>query len=457
MFAGLPPYVFLSNVFGNSGVDTYGNFTCSNPQASPAFVADPAGQPTACRTSATQNPYTINTLDPNLKLPQYFKLSGGADRALGGGYVLTLEGLYTKAVNGLFYQNLADQTVTGTDRNGRVLYGNYSQTSGNAIPYTVEFNPAAAGAFSADGRRSLIGRQYVIDATNQSGDNAYSLTAGVRKRYGDRFEGSLFYTYGRTYDVQSLTSSVALSNWQFSRPTGGNLFDKTPGISNYDQPHRIVASGTYSLPSKTDISLVYFGQSGFPYTFTYQNFDANFDGSTADDPIYVPKSVYDPNEIRFAAVSGTPTVNRAANIAAQQAAFDRLIQNTSCLADARGTILTRNTCRTPFTHLFNLNVTQAVPGIRGQNFEVRLDVLNLGNLLNKKWGQQPSLTTSSPLVRANTVGTSGSYASAIGPNGGQTAFTFNPNYQLFAPTLPTINGSTPGAYYQIQLGLAYRF
>ena len=24
-------------------------------------------------------------------------------------------------------------------------------------------------------------------------------------------------------------------------------------------------------------------------------------------------------------------------------------------------------------------------------------------------------------------------------------------------TLPTINGSTPGAYYQIQLGLAYRF
>ncbi|HEY0779719.1 MAG TPA: carboxypeptidase regulatory-like domain-containing protein, partial [Gemmatirosa sp.] len=335
LFAGLPPYVFLSNVFGNSGVDTYGNFSCSNPSAAPMFVPNAAQQPTACRTTATQNPYTINTLDPNLKLPQYLKASAGLDRAIGSGYVFTLEGLYTKAVNGLFYQNIADQTVTGVDRNGRVLYGNYSQTNGNAIPYTVEFNPNATNAFSADGRRNLIGRSYVIDATNQSGDNAYSITAGLRKRYGDRFEGSLFYTYGRTYDVQSLTSSVALSNWQYGRPTAGLLTDKTPGISNFDQPHRIVLSGTYSLPTHTDVSLVYFGQSGSPYTFTYSNFDANFDGSTNDDPIYVPKNVSDPNEIRFSAPAGP---QQAANIAAQQAAFDRLINATKCLSDARGTI-----------------------------------------------------------------------------------------------------------------------
>ncbi|HEY0778294.1 MAG TPA: hypothetical protein VGD56_10055, partial [Gemmatirosa sp.] len=105
----------------------------------------------------------------------------------------------------------------------------------------------------------------------------------------------------------------------------------------------------------------------------------------------------------------------------------------------------------------NMNVTQAVPTIRGQNFEVRLDILNLGNLLNKSWGQQPFVTTSSPLVRANTVGSSGNYASGIGPNGAQTAFTFNPNYQLYAPSTPSISSATPGSYYQIQLGLAYRF
>ena len=464
LFAGLPPYVFLSNVFGNSGVDTYGNFACSNPQAAPAFNPNPAQQPTSCRVSATQNPFTINTLDPSLKLPQYFKASAGLDRALGAGYVFTLEGLYTRAVNGLFYQNLAVQTVTGVDRNGRTLYGNYNQVSGNAVPYTVEFNPnitgqtnAANNSFTADGRRGIVGRQYVIDATNQSKDNAYSITGGVRKRYSEHFEGSLFYTYGRTYDVQSLTSSVALSNWQFGRAVSGNLLDKTPGVSNFDQPHRIVASGTFSLPSKTDISLVYFGQSGSPYTFTYSNFDANFDGSTGDDPIYVPKNVYDPNEIRFAAPSGTPTAQQAASITAQQAAFDRLINSTSCLSNARGKIIGRNTCRTPFTNLVNVNVTQAVPSIRGQNFEVRLDILNLGNLLNHNWGQQPFVTTSSPLVRANTIGSSGNYVSAIGPNGGQTAFTFNPNYQLYNPSSPSTSSATPGAYYQLQLGVGYRF
>ncbi len=457
LFAGLPPYVFLSNVFGNSGVDTYGNFSCSNPQAAPAFNPNASQQPTSCRTTATQSPFTINTLDPSLKLPQYFKASAGLDRALGGGFVFTLEGLYTRAVNGLFYQNLATQTVTGVDRNGRTLYGNYSQTNGNAIPYTAEFNANATGAFSADGRRNLIGRQYVIDATNQSKDNAYSITGGVRKRYSDRFEGSLFYTYGRTYDVQSLTSSVALSNWNFGRAISGSQFDKTPGVSNFDQPHRIVASGTFTLPTKTDISLVYFGQSGSPYSFTYSNFDANFDGSTSDDLIYVPRNVYDPTEIRFAAPSGTPTAQQAASITAQQAGFDRLINSTSCLSNARGKIIGRNTCRTPFTNLVNVNITQGLPTLHGQNFEVRLDILNLGNLLNHNWGQQPFLTSSSPLVRANTVGSSGSYASAIGPNGGQTAFTFNPNYQLYTPSSPTTSGSTPGAYYQLQLGLGYRF
>ena len=453
LFAGQPPYVFISNVYANSGVDTYGNFTCSNPQAAPAFVANIAQQPTACRTSATQNPYNINTVDPNLKLPQYLKASAGADKALGGGFVFSVEGLYTKAVNGLFYQNLALQTVTGVDRNGRVLYGDYAQTNGNPIPYTVEFNPTAAGAYSADGRRVLIGRQNVIDITNQSKDYAYSITGTIRKRYSDRFEGSLAYTYGRTYDVQSLTSSVALSNFQFGRAVSGSLTDKnTVGVSNFDQPHRIVAQATYSAPSRTTISLAYFGQSGSPYSFAY-NGDLNFDGQTSNDLIYVPKNVYDPNEIRFAAQSGTPAASVAANITAQQAAFDRLINSTKCLSNARGTIIGRNTCRTPFQNFVNATIVQALPQIRGQNLGVRLDVLNLGNLINSGWGAQTYLngqTPAQPLVRATTVGTTGNYASAIGPNGNQTNFTFNPNFQL-------LNAANVSSNYQLQLGLEYRF
>jgi hypothetical protein len=459
LFAGLPPYVFLSNVFANNGVDTYGNVQCLNAATAPQFVSDPSKQTPGCKpgTTVTQAPYAINSIDPNLKLPQYFKGSLGLDRAVGAGFVLTLEGLYTRAVNGLFYQNLAVQTVTGTDRNGRLLYGDYDQARGNAIPYTAEYGTAAS-LFSADGRRTTNGRPTFIDVTNQSKDYSYSLTSQLHKRFSDRFEGSLAYTFSRTYDVQSLTSSVALSNWRFGRPVSGNLYDKSVGVSNFDTPHRIIFNGTYTFPTKTDLSLVYIGQSGQPYSFVYSGFDANFDGFNGNDLIYVPRSVYDQNEIRFSPQRGTPAAGAAANIAAQQAAFDRLIQSTDCLSNARGTIIGRNTCRSPFTHLVNANVTQALPSFRGQNVEVRLDILNLGNLLNKNWGKQyaPS-STLAPLSGNGPLGSSGKYASARGANGNQQQFIFNPNYQLYQLQNPTLNSYAPGSYYQMQLGLAYRF
>ena len=55
---------------------------------------------------------------------------------------------------------------------------------------------------------------------------------------------------------------------------------------------------------KTDISLYYVGESGTPFTYGDSTAEAlgdlNADGTSANDPIYVPRNAMDPSEIMFA-------------------------------------------------------------------------------------------------------------------------------------------------------------
>src|SRR4029453_17272474 len=87
--------------------------------------------------------------------------------------------------------------------------------------------------------------------------------------------------------------------------SGGRLAgietDLAPTPTVFDLPHRVLASGTYTMPWKkapTDLSFYYTGLSGIRYMYT-ANGDLNGDGFNGNDPIYIPKDATDPNEIRF--------------------------------------------------------------------------------------------------------------------------------------------------------------
>lgn len=367
LFAGRPAFVWLSNAFQNSGSVGVGLLTCGRTQGVPAFNStNIATPPPACTNG--QNAAAggeIDLLDPNLKFPQNLRATLGFDRRIGDHWVATLEGLVTKGVNGLFYQNIALGAPLGTDKFGRVIYGNRPFRPNLAVPG---------------------GRNVVLDVTNQSKDRAYNLTAGLQRRFADRFEGSLFYTYSRAWDVQSLTSSTAYSQYRYGRTWAGNQSDVVATRSMFEQPHRIVAQGSYSFPTRTTVSVVYFGESGTPYGYVVSG-DANGDNFSENDPIYVPNDVNNPAEIKWAA---TRSYGGTAYTGAQMAAaFDKFIEGADCLREARGTILGRNACDNPFTNKVNVSLRQALPTFRGQNVSLQLDVFNFGNLLNRKWGTSP--------------------------------------------------------------------
>jgi hypothetical protein len=312
-----------------------------------------------------------------------------------------------------FYDNLnLPDAPVGTDAHGRSMYG---VITGNNI----------AASYKKKGFTD------VIHLTNQDQDYAYSVTGQLQKRFSNNFEGQLAYTYGHSYDVASMTSSVAYSNWQFGRSVKGDIHAKDLGVSKFDSPHRIIANGTYSLPTKTDISFIFTGESGTPFEFVYSG-DMNGDGSTSNDLIYVPTDARLASEIQFA-------VNGATSIAAQQEAFESFINSNDCLASQRGKIMDRNTCRTPWTKRLDVTLRQSLPTLQAQNFIVQLDVFNFLNLLNKDWGAQDLGSSNSPQLLARR-----SF------NGKEGVYNFNTTFSQF-------NTLNPSSNYIMQLQLKYTF
>jgi hypothetical protein len=369
-FAGHPAYVWLSNAFQNSGSSGVALLTCEAADGVQTFSASTiANPPTECangRTAALGG--EINLLADDLRFPQTGRVSLGYDRMLPNGLVGTLEALYTTGIYAPFYENIALDGPQGEDDNGRVLYGP---------------RPGAAVR-----RPESPSRSQVFEASNSRWkDRSYNLTAMLRRPYADGWEASIAYTYSRAWDVQSLTSSTAFSQLRFGRVWAGDLSDQRATRSAFEQPHRIVATGTYSFPSLTTVSLIYVGSNGTPFTYIYVD-DMNANNFTQDDPIYVPTDATVASEIQFQDYDDGGTTVTAAE---QGTAFNQFIESVDCLRENRGRILPRNSCRAPWSNLVNLSVRQGIPAWRLQNLSIQLDVFNFLNLLNRSWGQQAFL------------------------------------------------------------------
>ncbi|MGH7644804.1 MAG: TonB-dependent receptor [Gemmatimonadales bacterium] len=351
VFSGRPPYVWVSNAFGNTGLEQ-ATLICTGVNV-PAFTVNPDSQPTTCGAGAVAPIPTINYFDPDFKFPQNLKVALGVDHRLPSGLVATVDFLYTKWVNQFYFTDANLRGIVGASAGefGRPLYGTISPTTGSATPSRF------SGSF-----RDVIGHR------NESSDRSFSLTAQLQKRFSDGVEFDAAYTYSRTEDLFSLTSSRAQSNFR-NTPLDGTLDDRRLRTSGFDIPHKLVLSGTVSLPYKVLFSLIYIRQSGSPYTYVVSG-DANADGVSNNDMIYVPRNAGD---------------IRLANPADTTALFN-YINGEACLRAHRGAILTRNTCRNPSRAAVNARLVKVVPTVSGQSLELTMDLFNVPQFLNSDWG-----------------------------------------------------------------------
>ena len=357
-FTGRPPYVWLSNAFVNTGLEQV-TLTCTGATV-PAFTVDPANQPTTCAGggAATVPRPSPNYFVKDFKFPQTFRVSLGVDHRLPGGLVGTVDLLYSKNVNQLYIQD-ANLRGTGVNSEGRFTYGAIG-TSGTGAFTAIPNRIAPASGPDAIGNAVLH--------TNTSAGRTYLGTVQIQKSFGSGFEASAGYTHSNTKDAISLTSSQAFSNFQFAAVDGA-LEARNLTTSFFDVPDKLTLTGTVNLPYRTTVSLIYVGRSGDPYAWVV-NGDANADGINGNDLPFIPANA---SQISLAPGQSFDALNT-------------FIDSQSCLSDARGGILRRNSCRNPWQNYLNMRVGGTIPTVGGQGLELSLDLFNVLNFIDRDWG-----------------------------------------------------------------------
>lgn len=425
VFSGRPPYVWISNAFGNTGLEQ-ATLVCDNAgfaginsngtstlDSVPVFTIDADLQPTSCRggLGAAASASSVVFFDPGFKFPQNLKIALGLDHQLPAGIVATFDFIYTRAINQFYLSDVNLRGILGNSAGeaGRPLYGTPLATSTN-IPVsrrTTRFND-------------------VLRHRNESADRAIQITGEFQKRFSAGLEFRASYTYSRAQDLFTLGSSIANSNYRFT-VLDGTLENRNLRPSGFDIPHKITATGIFAFPFDVKLALIFIGQSGHPFTYVSST-DANGDGVGGNDPVYVPRNGAD---MLFATT-------------ADSAGYFARINSEACLGDNRGHILPRNSCRDPWINILNARLVKVIPTVRGQSLELSADIFNLLHLVNRDWG----------VFRA-TSGGAGFENENMLRQTGYDLTTQRGRYALNtrAPNRPNLTSSR----WQLQLGAKYIF
>ncbi len=378
IFVSRIPQVLISNQLGNNGVNTA---VVSLTNSLIPFRPNPADLPAGFINPTAPTGFAVNASDSELKNPMVLKTNLAIDKKLPYGLIATVEGIHNKNVQALRY----------IDANLNVPVANFS-------------GPDTRDRFNTAGNPRFINTQVsnTFVLKNTSKGYSYTLTAKLERPAIKGFGGMLAYTYGYAQDLQSVGSTV-----QANMPTTVGQNYLATSYADNDLRHRIIGYVNYrkeyggQYGGATTITLGTTATSGFKLSYIYGN-DMNGDGQN-NDLIYVPK---DNTELTFATLT---TGGKTFTAADQQAAFNEWVNGDEYLSSRRGEYAERNGQALPWLTRFDLTIAQdfyVKVGAKAKKnaVQVRFDILNVGNLLNDKWGVGYIATTANPLTLASVSG-----------------------------------------------------
>ncbi len=328
LFTGRVPFVWISNQFSNNG-QLNGTYSVGNSSSSGTPITNPAG------LKFTADPYTqklaedlgkvagrgaINVVDKRSQIP-----SGLQDQPCSS----------TISFHGMFSQQLK-VSISKTYNNVNFINLN------RQVDPTFTFTGVDQRPRYYSGRRDANFDE-IVKFENTNLGYSYNFVAVLQKQFDKGFNAQVSYTYGKSTDLNSGTSSVAYSNWRYVNNVYG-LNDLRLTRSNFDLGSRITGLVSYKIEYlnkmlATQISVYYNGQSGQPISFIY-NGDMNNDG-TSNDLIYIPAAL---SEINLIPITGANPVT----VDAQWKALNDYIMGDKYLRKHRGEYAERNAARLIF-------------------------------------------------------------------------------------------------------------
>jgi hypothetical protein len=357
VFSGRAPYVWISNAYGGTGVASIALVcTAATNCMRPAFNPDPNSQPRNLSTTGGAA-VSVDMVDPNFKFPRVLRGTLGYDRDLIWGIRGTVEGLYSKTQEDIYYIN-ANRVQTGTSPlDGRPTY-------------------------------ALVNPQ-IFDATfltNTSKGHEFTQTLQLMRPFNHGLTMSASYAHQDAKSAFEGTSSRAISNWRFEHSMG-NIFSPTLGTSAFEIKHRINAAVSYSIPTgplNHTFGIYWNAQSGRPYSLLFGT-DINRDQYNSNDLLYIPggadKFILCPSQATAATATSPCGTGKSAidtNI------FQNYI-SAAGLDPNKARIINKYESREPWAREMDLHYALELP-VRTVRAEIDADVLNFLHMLNKDWG-----------------------------------------------------------------------
>ncbi len=322
--------------------------------------------------STSASGQTINTVSEDFKYPQVFRVNLGLEHNFASSWKVTLEGIYSKTMNNVFFNNIAL-----TD-------------SGKAV------NMVSTGAANSANSTTYYDRSRdyyaIVNLENTNKGYTYNLSAMVQKSFDFGLDLMASYAFTRAMAVNDGTSSVAYSNWKYNYSVRSNDANELH-FSTFDSPHNINVTANYATPvysrgrMQTVFGLTYQGYHGGRTSLTYnESKDLNGDGQWGNSLMYIPTmaEVEQMTWVDNVNDDGVVTVTAAES----KANFINWLSSNEYAADNQGSFAGRNGILTPFEHHFNLHVSQHFfyDKKNGRKLSISLDMLNVGNLFNRGWG-----------------------------------------------------------------------
>jgi outer membrane receptor protein involved in Fe transport len=347
IFTGRIPFVWIGNQASNAGFDNFYTFQ-------------------------------VNATADNFRFPQVWRSNLAVDQELPGGVTATAEFIFTKDLNAAIHRNynLVVPTERATGADNRLIYPaagprlNTNFTGPNRIPTFLD-----AGVI-------------VLENTRQG--YQYSLTGQLQKNFTAGLYLMGAYTFARAKDVTSNPGEIAADAFQ-RNPVIGNANTPALGFSDFGLQHRVIAAAgkrfEYAKFMATTVSFFFEAGQGGRFSYTYAG-DMNRDGVFGNDLIFVPAS---PDQIRL--VGTVPA-------AQQWEQLDAYIAQDKYLSSRRGQYAERNGAISPWFTQLDVKLLQdffVTTGKKKHTFQLSFDIQNVGNLLNRNWGERQIFANNRPV------------------------------------------------------------
>ncbi len=379
LFSGRIPLVFFTNMPTNSGMVQYqaklngtgkngGTLTDMSQFAGKILTRQELhdklismGYPDTIKPEDGTAPSEISAVDPKFKMPQVWKTSLAIDYQLPTSFpfTVTAEGIFNKTINAVCLRDWSIKDTDGFARfNGadnRAIYQDYKLT------------------YVKDGKTTNMPNAYVLENTSKGYGYSANLTINTTPVKGLNIMAA--YTHTVSKELTSMPGSNASSVLNYMSTVNG---PNDPGLHNSENvtPDRVVASLTHSDRSGNHYSFIYEAwRGGYNYSYMTVN-DINGDGYNYD-AAYIPTDAEVANrEFRFVSDGDRDR-------------FMDYVHKDKYLSKNQGKYAEAYSVYSPWVHRidfsykhdFKVNIGKSV-----NTLQLSLDVKNVLNLFNSKWG-----------------------------------------------------------------------